>query len=308
VGIAIFDATSLAKKNKATHGELSSRSADLRVRCDTEAKAQERARRACQEKALVPFAEIFARIRNLDVAELESFDKLPSGAPRDPEVQRVRLSATGAVGALVGGAATGAAVGAVTFAAVGELAIASTGTAIAGLSGAAATNATLAWLGGGSLAAGGGGIAAGTTVLTWLVAAPVILALAGFVEWKGRQQRRQQQETAALMKKAAADLKLAETKASAVISRGQQIRGVLRKLRRELEDRLLALELLVAENDDYATYNPQQRRQVAESATIAITLMTVMRAPLVDDKGQVTDLSDNVVKDAKLRLATLEPA
>ena len=48
---------------------------------------------------------------------------------------------------------------------VGALAAASTGTAIAELSGVAATNATLAWLGGGSLAAGGGGMAAGATVL-----------------------------------------------------------------------------------------------------------------------------------------------
>jgi len=48
---------------------------------------------------------------------------------------------------------------------VGLLAEASTGTAIASLSGAAATNATLAWLGGGSLAAGGFGIAGGMAVL-----------------------------------------------------------------------------------------------------------------------------------------------
>ncbi len=43
---------------------------------------------------------------------------------------------------------------------------ASTGTAISSLSGAAATNAATAWLGGGALAAGGGGMAAGAAVLT----------------------------------------------------------------------------------------------------------------------------------------------
>ena len=43
---------------------------------------------------------------------------------------------------------------------------ASTGTAIASLSGAAATNAALAWLGGGTLAAGGAGMAAGQAMLT----------------------------------------------------------------------------------------------------------------------------------------------
>ena len=50
---------------------------------------------------------------------------------------------------------------------------ASTGTAISALSGAAATNAALAWLGGGTLALGGGGMAAGNT----------LLALAGPVGW-----------------------------------------------------------------------------------------------------------------------------
>ena len=38
--------------------------------------------------------------------------------------------------------------------------VASTGTAISTLSGAAATNVALVWLGGGALAAGSGGIAA----------------------------------------------------------------------------------------------------------------------------------------------------
>ena len=50
---------------------------------------------------------------------------------------------------------------------------ASTGTAISALSGVAARNAALAWLGGGTLAAGGGGTALGST----------ILGLAGPVGW-----------------------------------------------------------------------------------------------------------------------------
>lgn len=50
---------------------------------------------------------------------------------------------------------------------------ASTGTAISALSGAAATSAKLAWLGGGALAAGGGGMAVGNA----------FLALAGPVGW-----------------------------------------------------------------------------------------------------------------------------
>ena len=55
--------------------------------------------------------------------------------------------------------------------------VSSTGTAISTLSGAAATKAALAWLGGGALAAGGGGIAAGEAFLA--LAGPVGWSIAG---------------------------------------------------------------------------------------------------------------------------------
>ena len=60
-----------------------------------------------------------------------------------------------------------------------QIGVASTGTAIGSLSGAAAANATLAWLGGGSLAAGGMGVTGGTAILGGAIAGPVI-AVMGF--------------------------------------------------------------------------------------------------------------------------------
>ncbi|WP_047976353.1 hypothetical protein [Muribacter muris] len=74
-----------------------------------------------------------------------------------------------ASGAIAGGVAAYAAYGGTM-----ALATASTGTAISSLAGAAATKATLASLGGGSLAAGGFGIAGGTALLGGVVAAPII--------------------------------------------------------------------------------------------------------------------------------------
>jgi len=65
-------------------------------------------------------------------------------------------------------------------AAVSVLGTASTGTAISGLSGVAATNATAAWFGGGSLAAGGGGMALGAAALTAGAVGPGLL-VAGLV-------------------------------------------------------------------------------------------------------------------------------
>lgn len=81
---------------------------------------------------------------------------------------------------LLSGAAGGALAGLGAYGSVGLLAAASTGTAISTLSGAAATNATLAWLGGGSLAAGGFGMAGGMIALGGIVAGPA-LAIGGFM-------------------------------------------------------------------------------------------------------------------------------
>lgn len=90
------------------------------------------------------------------------------------EYKKAEVKATGQ-----GAAGVGAGVAVVTLGptvAMGvatTFGVASTGTAISALSGAAATNAALAWLGGGALAAGGGGMAAGSA----------FLALAGPVGW-----------------------------------------------------------------------------------------------------------------------------
>lgn len=61
--------------------------------------------------------------------------------------------------------------------------VASTGTAISALSGAAATNAALAALGGGALAVGGGGMAAGKALLAAL--GPIGWSIAGLMLAKG---------------------------------------------------------------------------------------------------------------------------
>jgi len=80
------------------------------------------------------------------------------------------ISTTIAGSALVG---TSAAFGAMGI--VGIIGTASTGTAIGTLSGAAATNATLAWLGGGAVSAGGAGVSGGLVVLGGIALAPVLV-------------------------------------------------------------------------------------------------------------------------------------
>lgn len=71
---------------------------------------------------------------------------------------------------------------------VGLFGTASTGTAISGLSGAAASNAILASLGGGPLAVGGGGMAVGALVLGSIALGPTLAAGGLFLRKKGEKK------------------------------------------------------------------------------------------------------------------------
>lgn len=114
------------------------------------------------------FADTFEKIQNRP--EFKSYHRstveLPAySATKLKEVSVGAGVLLGGIGGAAAGTAGGFAAAGATTAAVMALGTASTGTAISALSGVAATNATLAALGGGALAAGGGGIALGTTVL-----------------------------------------------------------------------------------------------------------------------------------------------
>ena len=77
------------------------------------------------------------------------------------KIQSLAISATEYLTTVVGAGVSGAAAGFAVYSGVMAFAAASTGTPIAALSGAAAYNATMAAIGGGSLAAGGWGMAGG---------------------------------------------------------------------------------------------------------------------------------------------------
>ena len=89
------------------------------------------------------------------------------------ELEAAKKSAAGVTAGVTGGIAVASLAPSAAMWIATTFGTASTGTAISSLSGAAATNAALAWLGGGAVAAGGGGMAAGQA----------FLALAGPVGW-----------------------------------------------------------------------------------------------------------------------------
>ncbi|WP_230592705.1 hypothetical protein [Rhodococcoides fascians] len=98
------------------------------------------------------------------------------------DLEAARQSAAGATAGFSAGAAVASMAPTAALWVATTFGTASTGTAISALSGAAASNAALAWLGGGAVAAGGGGTASGGALLAlagpigWTVAGATLLA------------------------------------------------------------------------------------------------------------------------------------
>ncbi|ADP79547.1 hypothetical protein [Pseudofrankia inefficax] len=309
MGIAIVDAVKLAKDNKRSYEHLDARRQSLAQKMAAESGAQQKSRTELYESALAPFQKVFGRLKNVDLVELARIDLMTGRNLPEAALPGIRIGVVQSLGVLAGGAAAGAGVGAATFAAVGAFATASTGAAISGLSGAAATSATLAWLGGGSIAAGGGGVAAGTTVLSGIVAAPVALALVAIVEWQGRKARNGERVTSAKLVEAAAALDRAEADSALVRRRSRQVRDVLGDLRVALSDRLPSLDALITSNPDYMTYTSEQRRVVAQPVAIASAAVMVMSTPIATDDGTVNEHIRPAVLAAKQRLLLMtEPS
>ncbi|MCX4985350.1 hypothetical protein [Streptomyces sp. NBC_00572] len=305
--VAMVGAVRSAHRNKQRFEKLTQRRKKLERHIRQESEAQDTRRRTAYDEALVPFQQVFARLKQVDLAELAPVDPSDAGVS-DVALRELQHVALTAVASLAGGAAAGAGVGAVTYVAVGAFATASTGTAISGLSGAAATSATLAWLGGGSLAAGGGGVAAGTLVMTALVAGPALLAAGVLLEWRGRAAKDEQRAFARRLAEADRELRKARTELSAVFQRSREIRLVLNDLGRAMQTRQAAFAELVERCDDYASYGPGARALTKEMFDLAVATVAVMGAPPAGEDGCVSELSGRVVADARVRLAALEAA
>jgi hypothetical protein len=147
-------------------------------------------------RTMHPFLEQLSRIDDIEISE-ES--PRPNSQPQNKSITEQdpgEIEADHALTATVAAGGIGAASAAITYAAVGTLGTASTGAVISTLSGAAASNATLAFLGGGSLAAGGAGVVGGIAVLGGLCAIPVLAVGGYFFKKKANQKLQKAKEDA----------------------------------------------------------------------------------------------------------------
>lgn len=250
---------------------------------------------------IADFIVTFERLKNVDLMQSPELDKLNAGdfsnktlAGLRQDYQALKDAGLGLGAGMSGGAAL--AFGAYNGTML--LATASTGTAISSLGGVAATNATLAWLGGGSLAAGGYGMAGGMMVLGGIVAGPALAIFGHVLGNKGEEalnnarsnmeQARTIRDQAELM---AGKLQAIQQVTSLANSTFSIISAHLRHAAHKLKD--------VIENhgEDYRAFPDESKEVVFRSVKFAQLIKAMIDTAILDEDGNLVLATEKRVQD-----------
>ncbi|OPG47047.1 glycine zipper family protein [Helicobacter pylori] len=195
----------------------------------------------------------------------------------------------------VSGAVAGSAIGGVlaaygAYAGVGMLASTAGGVAIAELSGVAATNATLAWLGGGALSVGGFGMVGGMAVLGGLVAGPALAILGAFSASKMEEKLENAKAYCSQVEKAAKE-------ADAVIDNLRSVEKMAELFTRQITkfDALFfslaqdAIATMKKHNYDTSRYNQKERDQLCVTVSTLMTLSAFLKVSIMDKHQKLNE-------------------
>lgn len=252
------------------------------------------------------FSDVFEQIKNRPVFGAYSKNGVKLPKYDGEKIKEVSVGAGVLLGGLGGaglGAAGGFAAAGATTAAVMALGTASTGTAIASLSGAAATNATLALLGGGTLAAGGGGMAAGAAALSAATLGVGLLVGGIIFSFTGSQLSDKADKAWEQMKKAEekinaicmylADLRTTSNAYYDTLARVNDIyQGYLDDLKRIV---------VVLGHRDWKTFTPEEKIITENTVLLVGLLYSMCKVELViksDDENDINTINKTAVEQS----------
>ena len=223
--------------------------------------------------------------------KVDSFSE--EGVVKSLEESRIESSelVSGGVAALGSGGVAGLA----AYGSVGMLGTASTGTAIGSLSGAAATNATLAWLGGGSLASGGLGMAGGYAVLGGFLAGPVLAVGGMILASKAEESKEKAKENVVKAKVAAREMKIAETTTKAIKKSCNLSRKTLKDLSKVLELYLKEVTAMIKNNSSDDEIRPYAMIMLAAFETS----FTIYKTKALTEDGTSNPKMEDVLVEQK---------
>ncbi|WP_347124448.1 hypothetical protein [Microbacterium sp. SY138] len=186
----------------------------------------------------------------------------------------------GWVRGVVGAASAGATMPFALSAVVVKYASASTGTPISTLSGAAAKNARLAFLGGGSLQSGGGGVKLGKTAGGLAAIGPAVLLAGVAVKNQGTKARTEAERHKTEVEVSIAALDTRDQLLRGVQERAQELQVLIGRMVARAED---ALDRLESEPFDMSLH-----AELLQTALVLVkSVREVATAPVADEEGNI---------------------
>lgn len=256
---------------------------------------------------IADFIDTFGRLKNVDTIHTPELDKLNLGDFSTVSLDGLRsdyelLKSSGlGLGAGMGG---GAALAFGAYNGTMLLATASTGTAISTLGGAAATNATLAWLGGGSLAAGGGGMALGSMVLGGIVAGPALAIFGHIVGNKGEEALNNARSNLEQAKTIRDEAKLMVGKLDAIEKISTLANNTFSTTSTHLRHAVYDLKKIIdLEGENYQAFSSENRETVFRSVKFAQLIKAMIDTPILDQDGNLVLATEKRLQEIQGSLA-----
>ena len=257
-------------------------------------------------ESIKPFISEFEELKNVELSESKGLDELQKivlDQKGFTELKELQSMAASMAGGIVSGAMAGAITAFGAYGAAGALATASTGTAIASLSGAAATNATLAFFGGGSLAVGGLGMAGGTAVLGGLVAGPALAVLGVVAGSKASANLEKAYSNLATAKEFREEMDAASSLCIGIRKRSAMFNRFLLSLNSVFEPLIYEMtKIIEVRGTDFRTFSEQEKKVVAEAMAMAGAIKAILDTPILDEAGNLTSESDKMVEKTRKKL------
>lgn len=258
------------------------------------------------DESIKLFISEFEKLNHVQLAEskgLNELQKMVLDQKNFSELKELQSIATSMVGGLASGMMAGALTAFGAYGAAGALATASTGTAIASLSGAAATNATLAFFGGGSLAAGGLGMAGGTAVLGGLVAGPALAVLGVVVGAKASANLDKAYTNLAKAKEFREEMDTASAVCVGIRRRASMFNRFLISLNSIFEPLIYEMTRIIERRgNDFRKFSDDEKKIVAEAMAMAGAIKSILDTPILDDDGNLTPESGKMVEMTRKKL------
>jgi hypothetical protein len=250
------------------------------------------------------FINYFQLIKNIEINnQTAGIEQLKNIGVSKDLLQELRTESYQAIKVASGGIAslgTGVAAAYGAYAGTMALGTASTGAAISGLSGVAATNATLAWLGGGALSAGGYGIAGGTMVLGGIVAGPA-LAVGGLImSAQSKKKLNAAYENYSEAKTIAEQMKSAGVVLTNIQKRSDQLTSLLTKIDRVFIKSIEEMRNIIStKGTNWGDFSRDQKESIHRTFLLAQLIKGVIDTPLLDEDGAITRKSAEVLESGR---------